>query len=115
TGRQARARHLTFLFSSRRRHPGFSRDWSSDVCSSDLFDITPTAARVELLDRGRGKGRTLRYDPGPTSEAEQKYAFGIASATTTRSEERRVGTAARARGAGGHAKQQTSVHRNDSV
>src|SRR5690606_19508630 len=25
-----------FLFSSRRRHTTFSRDWSSDVCSSDL-------------------------------------------------------------------------------
>src|SRR5690606_39330912 len=25
-----------FFFSSRRRHPRFSRDWSSDVCSSDL-------------------------------------------------------------------------------
>src|SRR5690606_32926655 len=25
-----------FLFSSRRRHTRFSRDWSSDVCSSDL-------------------------------------------------------------------------------
>src|SRR5690606_1641227 len=34
--------HLTyhcilFFFSSRRRHTRFSRDWSSDVCSSDLF------------------------------------------------------------------------------
>src|SRR5690606_39477493 len=28
--------HLTFFFSSRRRHTRFSRDWSSDVCSSDL-------------------------------------------------------------------------------
>src|SRR6266511_1816679 len=28
-----------FFFSSRRRHTRFSRDWSSDVCSSDLaFD-----------------------------------------------------------------------------
>src|SRR5690606_40049661 len=28
-------------FSSRRRHTIFSRDWSSDVCSSDLFvDLT---------------------------------------------------------------------------
>src|SRR5690606_39964518 len=26
-----------FLFSSRRRHTRFSRDWSSDVCSSDLM------------------------------------------------------------------------------
>src|SRR5690606_41135224 len=25
-----------FFFSSRRRHTIFSRDWSSDVCSSDL-------------------------------------------------------------------------------
>src|SRR5690606_31622042 len=28
-----------FFFSSRRRHTRFSRDWSSDVCSSDLYFI----------------------------------------------------------------------------
>src|SRR2546429_9244253 len=28
-----------FFFSSRRRHTRCSRDWSSDVCSSDLFDV----------------------------------------------------------------------------
>src|SRR5207302_2219370 len=27
---------ICFFFSSRRRHTRFSRDWSSDVCSSDL-------------------------------------------------------------------------------
>src|SRR5690606_27999936 len=27
--------HRPFFFSSRRRHTRFSRDWSSDVCSSD--------------------------------------------------------------------------------
>src|SRR5690606_40183890 len=27
---------MVFFFSSRRRHTRFSRDWSSDVCSSDL-------------------------------------------------------------------------------
>src|SRR5690606_39954994 len=27
---------FSFFFSSRRRHTRFSRDWSSDVCSSDL-------------------------------------------------------------------------------
>src|SRR5690606_39836320 len=27
---------FVFSFSSRRRHTRFSRDWSSDVCSSDL-------------------------------------------------------------------------------
>src|SRR5690606_9354317 len=29
---------LFFFFSSRRRHTRFSRDWSSDVCSSDLVE-----------------------------------------------------------------------------
>src|SRR5690606_36182254 len=28
-----------FFFSSRRRHTRFSRDWSSDVCSSDLAEV----------------------------------------------------------------------------
>src|SRR4030042_4489855 len=33
---------LFFFFSSRRRHTRCSRDWSSDVCSSDLsHDYTP--------------------------------------------------------------------------
>src|SRR2546429_4808452 len=30
-----------FFFSSRRRHTRCSRDWSSDVCSSDLFKGAP--------------------------------------------------------------------------
>src|SRR2546422_7847945 len=29
-----------FFFSSRRRHTRCSRDWSSDVCSSDLLSYT---------------------------------------------------------------------------
>src|SRR6266511_4533803 len=33
-----------FFFSSRRRHTRFSRDWSSDVCSSDLFGLTALPA-----------------------------------------------------------------------
>src|SRR5690606_39442053 len=32
-----------FFFSSRRRHTSFSRDWSSDVCSSDLYPGGVTA------------------------------------------------------------------------
>src|SRR5690606_40275768 len=31
----------SFFFSSRRRHKSFSRDWSSDVCSSDLLSASP--------------------------------------------------------------------------
>src|SRR3989475_9186859 len=31
-----------FFFSSRRRHTRFDCDWSSDVCSSDLFEQVKT-------------------------------------------------------------------------
>src|SRR5690606_430516 len=40
---------LSFFFSSRRRHTRFSRDWSSDVCSSDLQDTTHI--RMEPIDK----------------------------------------------------------------
>src|SRR5690606_39588612 len=35
-----------FFFSSRRRHTRFSRDWSSDVCSSDLLREVIKAAKI---------------------------------------------------------------------
>src|SRR3712207_1038256 len=38
---------LDFFFSSRRRHTRYWRDWSSDVCSSDLF-IRSMASRGHL-------------------------------------------------------------------
>src|SRR5256885_13272794 len=31
---------MTFFFSNRRRHTRLQGDWSSDVCSSDLYGIT---------------------------------------------------------------------------
>src|SRR5690606_40616202 len=70
-----------FFFSSRRRHTRFSRDWSSDVCSSDLpavhggnrADDRPPARRGE-----RGGGRHARQ-------------------SQPRSEERRVGKECRSR------------------
>src|SRR2546429_8353225 len=34
---------MVFFFSSRRRHTRCSRDWSSDVCSSDLLRQMPQA------------------------------------------------------------------------
>src|SRR2546422_10965883 len=40
-----------FFFSSRRRHTRCSRDWSSDVCSSDLLEtqeLTPHG--IQLLE-----------------------------------------------------------------
>src|SRR2546429_3210038 len=41
-----------FFFSSRRRHTRCSRDWSSDVCSSDLTIHTDNA--ITVVDNGRG-------------------------------------------------------------
>src|SRR4030081_86978 len=39
-----KSRRVLFFFSSRRRHTRSSSDWSSDVCSSDLFYIGVPAA-----------------------------------------------------------------------
>src|SRR5947209_12747119 len=38
-----------FFFSSRRRHTRYWRDWSSDVCSSDLFKTIIDANVVTLI------------------------------------------------------------------
>src|SRR2546429_5051070 len=38
--------HWVFFFSSRRRHTRCSRDWSSDVCSSDLIPEGEKAASL---------------------------------------------------------------------
>src|SRR5207253_8395580 len=37
-----------FFFSSRRRHTRWPRDWSSDVCSSDLICGTSSAAADDV-------------------------------------------------------------------
>src|SRR2546422_6424408 len=39
----------SFFFSSRRRHTRCSRDWSSDVCSSDLSDLKSVGLPIQKL------------------------------------------------------------------
>src|SRR5207249_8222795 len=43
---------VSFFFSSRRRHTRSKRDWSSDVCSSDLDEVVVLVepARIDMLD-----------------------------------------------------------------
>src|SRR5690554_3750934 len=43
---------LVFFFSSRRRHTICGRDWSSDVCSSDLSGVDDVAILVGNIDDG---------------------------------------------------------------
>src|SRR2546429_1779482 len=40
---------LLFFFSSRRRHTRCSRDWSSDVCSSDLLSRACRPLALEMI------------------------------------------------------------------
>src|SRR5690606_39548395 len=60
------------FFSSRRRHTRFSRDWSSDVCSSDLVCVVHrggeeggSAGTARLRPLPRATARTRRSRPGP--------------------------------------------------
>src|SRR3712207_7495884 len=81
---------VIFFFSSRRRHTRYWRDWSSDVCSSDLAPEGFTAlasspsspvAAYELPDRGL---YGIQFHPEVVH-------------TPYRSEERRVGKECRSR------------------
>src|SRR6266496_6137093 len=60
-----------FFFSSRRRHTRSLRDWSSDVCSSDLaYDLVDTPVGqllVAVTDRGLCE---VSFDPEPEREVE---------------------------------------------
>src|SRR5207253_5140186 len=63
-------------FSSRRRHTRWPRDWSSDVCSSDL-PVGPT-----LADLARARRRLARWPPtsrGPAGGASWAIVVALAS------------------------------------
>src|SRR5204862_1526908 len=77
---------LYFFFSSRRRHTISLRDWSSDVCSSDLAETRPLASGW----RGR-----CHAPSGPTAAGDYDAR---ASTHNHRSEERRVGKERESRG-----------------
>src|SRR5690606_40117344 len=46
---------------SKRRHTRFSRDWSSDVCSSDLVSNFPTVIDIEVFTNQAGDLYTVRF------------------------------------------------------
>src|SRR2546429_3575700 len=76
-----------FFFSSRRRHTRCSRDWSSDVCSSDLTPYcSPTDTAIEnasmIPDRVDPCFEALRkISPRPLSGYEPAVTYPSASPT----------------------------------
>src|SRR5260370_11331802 len=62
-----------FFFSSRRRHTRFKCDWSSDVCSSDLFSLDPSSPNA-LAGRKRPLHTII---PAFAQKGEVRVAFGI--------------------------------------
>src|SRR5699024_11986815 len=95
---------LLFFFSSRRRHTRSKRDWSSDVCSSDLDVLL---ARVRAAEK---ETERLRTDQLLGSAAQIAAAakdiegtqYVAHHAEGVRSEERRVGKECRAGRAAQH-------------
>src|SRR5690606_40177015 len=93
--------------SSRRRHTRFSRDWSSDVCSSDLFkdhllQLIDGICFISLQPGAHGAGIVLGKPAGYNwilivefLPVEIHYCRNSASSdcVSSRSEERRVGKA----------------------
>src|SRR5690606_39731650 len=85
-----------FFFSSRRRHTRFSRDWSSDVCSSDLgWDRRGGYARGAWEIK---EDQTARIHKGEMIlPSRMAGAVRNALSDDDRSEERRVGKERRSR------------------
>src|SRR2546427_8993525 len=87
-----------FFFSSRRRHTRFDCDWSSDVCSSDLWGPGrpggPDTGACVLMVTGQihKRGRFLGVDLIGADGTVENPAGGA-----PRSEERRVGKECRSR------------------
>src|SRR5690349_25163052 len=101
-----------FFFSSRRRHTRSLRDWSSDVCSSDLEE--PMAAAIGAGLPVQSAGGSMVVDiGGGTTEVAVISLGGIVAAT--RSEERRVGKECRSRGAPYHEKKKKNQDRHRVV
>src|SRR5260370_38787069 len=79
---------FVFFFSSRRRHTRFKCDWSSDVCSSDLYPVRRDLAHDVLRRTER------RWQAEALRQVDQDIEVGP---RVTRSEERRVGKERRSR------------------
>src|SRR5699024_11882682 len=83
-----------FVFTSRRRHTRSKRDWSSDVCSSDLTGVLEKAFTVSVTNPSTTSASYLKLVSLAIDDAGRFYSVNY---STTRSEERRVGKECRSR------------------
>src|SRR3712207_8095965 len=92
------ALRVVFFFSSRRRHTRYWRDWSSDVCSSDLSKNFAPHLNVAYQWNGDSvlAGNVMTGVKGDMPD-QVLYAAGLDVGLTERSEERRVGKECRSR------------------
>src|SRR2546429_1957124 len=70
---------VVFFFSSRRRHTRCSRDWSSDVCSSDLAIVgrhVPADMPVDMLLAGTDRGFCAHAKQLAAANVGYVHAFG---------------------------------------
>src|SRR5947209_16641130 len=84
---------IFIFFSSRRRHTRYWRDWSSDVCSSDLVSTTSQ----------------------PSSRNDRCRSSMTSGRVSTRSEERRVGKECRSWTSTYHKKKNIDENHNRSL
>src|SRR5438874_7271686 len=82
-----------FFFSSRRRHTRSLRDWSSDVCSSDLRDYLAPAGSLPQEPTMLPERRGHALEPAQVWEKPAEIETSVYGAyrIDQRSEERRVG------------------------
>src|SRR5690606_39496348 len=98
-----------FFFSSRRRHTRFSRDWSSDVCSSDLFPDAYEKKHREVLFVRETNPHIAVWEGEKLSKERALEVSGIGTTywlQDFRSEERRVGKECRSRWARAHVREE---------
>src|SRR3712207_8824586 len=87
-----------FFFSSRRRHTRYWRDWSSDVCSSDLEGLEPLAYGAKALVCGEYAFPRCYELAGRLFEFPNvHHRSPLLGPYKRRSEERRVGKECRSR------------------
>src|SRR3712207_9103101 len=94
---------IFFFFSSRRRHTRYWRDWSSDVCSSEMrakLNVLSAALTAILCLGGTAFAQETVGPAGETATPSSELTLSdeeVAKLKEGRSEERRVGKEGRSR------------------